>query len=264
MIDQNVEIVFNRRIASETFLMGLRSYEIVETANPGQFVMIRVGSGIDPLLRRPFSICSTAENDLFLILYRVVGRGTSIMATKREGESLSVLGPLGTGFELPHSDQLPLLVAGGMGIAPLLSLAQATKTGDIHIMMGVGTADEIIAIDEIIDRHVDVSIATDDGTEGHAGPVTDLLEAYLKPDEPRKDLLPLFACGPLPMLKSVASIISDRDVSCQVSLEATMACGLGACQGCAIKTSSKNKIDYYHVCKNGPVFPAQDIDWKKL
>jgi len=264
MIDQDIQIVFNRRIASETFLMGLRSYEIVETASPGQFVMIRVGYGIDPLLRRPFSICGTKENDLFLILYRVVGRGTSIMAKKREGERLSVLGPLGKGFELPQNDQMPILVAGGMGIAPLLSLAQTIKTSGVQILMGVGTANEIISIDEIVDRHVDVSIATDDATEGYAGPVTDLLEEYLKLHEPRKDSLPLFTCGPLPMLKSVASIVNDRDISCQVSLEAAMACGLGACQGCAIKASSKKKMDYYHVCKDGPVFPVQAVDWNIL
>jgi dihydroorotate dehydrogenase electron transfer subunit len=186
------------------------------------------------------------------------------MATKREGESLSVLGPLGKGFELPQNDQMPILVAGGMGIAPLLSLAQSIKTSDVQIMMGVGTADEIISIDEIVDRHVEVSVATDDGTKGYAGPVTDLLEEYLKLHEPRKDSLPIFTCGPLPMLKSVALIINDRDVSCQVSLEAAMACGLGACQGCVIKTSSKDKIHYYHVCKDGPVFPVQAIDWNVL
>jgi dihydroorotate dehydrogenase electron transfer subunit len=264
MIDQDIQIVFNRKIVSETFLMGLRSSEIVETARPGQFVMVRVGAGIDPLLRRPFSICSTKGNDLFLILYKVVGRGTSLMADKREGERLSVLGPLGKGFELPRNGQVPVLVAGGMGIAPLLSLAQSIKTSDVEIMMGAGTAKEIITIDEIVDRYIDVSIATDDGTKGYAGPVTDLLEEYLKLHEPRKDSLPLFTCGPLPMLKSVASIINDRDLSCQVSLEATMACGLGACQGCAIKASSKEKIDYYHVCKDGPVFPVQAIDWNIL
>ena len=127
MIEQHIEIVFNNRINSDTFLMGLRSPEIVKAARPGQFVMIRVRAGSDPLLRRPFSICGIRD-DLFLVLYRVVGQGTAIMAEIREGERLSVLGPLGVGFDVPKSEQVPLLVAGGIGIAPLFFLAQSMKT----------------------------------------------------------------------------------------------------------------------------------------
>ena len=116
MIEQDSEIVFNKRVAARTFFMGLRSPRIVAEARPGQFVMLRVGQGMDPLLRRPFSICGIQGDDLILILYRVVGRGTAIMCDVSEGESLSVLGPLGSGFEMPHKGEKPILVAGGMGL----------------------------------------------------------------------------------------------------------------------------------------------------
>jgi len=264
MIEQHTEIVFNKEIARDTFLMGLRSPEMVSEAEPGQFVMIRVRSGIDPLLRRPFSICGIQDDELLLILYRVVGKGTAIMAETPEGERLSVLGPLGKGFELPNTHQLPLLVAGGIGVAPLLFLAQAMKSGPIQLMMGFGSASEIIAIEQILEFMIDVIIATDDGSAGHAGPVTDLMEAYLRPSRLKRDSVSVFACGPEPMLKKVAAVALDRNITCQASLEAVMACGLGACQGCAVKASSNEKRSYYHVCTDGPVFSVHSIDWSSL
>ncbi|MGD8230011.1 MAG: hypothetical protein PVI20_19700, partial [Desulfobacteraceae bacterium] len=128
MFEHDAEIVFNKRIAPHSYLMGLRSSQVVGAARPGQFVMVRVRSGIDPLLRRPFSIAGTREGELLLILYRVVGRGTAIMAETREGKSLSLLGPLGKGFQLPKDNQASLLVAGGIGIAPLFFLIQRVSS----------------------------------------------------------------------------------------------------------------------------------------
>ena len=262
MIKQDTEILFNKLIAAETFLMGLKSPEIVAAAIPGQFVMVRVSSGIDPLLRRPFSICGIKEEDQFLILYRVVGRGTAILAEKKEGEKLSVLGPLGKGFELPKPNQTPLLIAGGIGVAPLFFLSQTMKNPDIEFLIGFGSSKEIIDMNGIVDANV--SMATDDGTTGHHGPVTDLLEEYLKKYVAMKDSLSLFTCGPIPMLKRVADIAVNGNIPCQSSMEAFMACGLGACQGCAIKADSKENRDYYLVCRDGPVFPIQSLNWKSI
>ncbi|MBW2609850.1 MAG: dihydroorotate dehydrogenase electron transfer subunit [Deltaproteobacteria bacterium] len=245
--------------------MGLRSPEIVADAKPGQFVMIRVGSGIEPLLRRPFSICGRQGNDVFLVLYRVVGKGTAIMAETEKGGRLSVLGPLGNGFELPKPGQTVVLVAGGIGVAPLFSLAQAVKEKDIQFMAGFGSSDEIIRMDPINDLNgINISFSTDDGTKGHAGLVTDLLDEYLKKNRDRSDSMSLFICGPLPMLKRVAAMALDHNISCHASLESAMACGLGACQGCAVRSSSQEKTEFYHVCKDGPVFPIGTIDWNSL
>jgi dihydroorotate dehydrogenase electron transfer subunit len=264
MIEQDLEIVFNTRVVSDTYLMGLRSKEIAKAAKPGHFVMIRVRSGIDPLLRRPFSICGVQGDDLFHILYRVVGQGTAIMAEIKEGEKLSVLGPLGKGFEIRNSNQMPLLVAGGIGVAPLFFLAQSMKATPVQFMMGFGSVSEIIPIEEDASLSMDVFIATDDGTAGYAGPVTDLLASYLKEQGLDKDSLSIFTCGPAPMLKKVAAMALENGISCQASLEANMACGIGACQGCAIKASSDEKSSYYHVCKHGPVFWVDAIDWNSL
>ena len=263
MIEQDSEIVFNKRVAADTFFLGLWSPRIVAEAKPGQFVMLRVGRGMDPLLRRPFSICGVRDDDLVLILYRVVGRGTTIMCDVREGESLSVLGPLGSGFEMPHKGEKPLLVAGGMGIAPLIFLASTIEPGSFTFLAGFGSAEEIVATDEIGLSGLDLSLSTDDGSAGHRGLVTELLENHLSGFNGNINPV-VFACGPLPMLKEVAAITLDKDVPCQVSLEASMACGLGACQGCAIRRSSEQAIAYYHVCQDGPVFDVNVLDWGAL
>jgi len=264
IIEQNTEIIFNKRVASETFLMGLNSPEIVARARPGQFVMIKVREAIDPLLRRPFSICGV-QDDLVLLLYRVVGRGTACLADTEKGETLSIVGPLGNGFEVPDDNQKILLVAGGIGIAPLLFLSKAVETGDIEFMTGFTSADEIIDPHKICNVKTGLSLATDDGTKGHAGIVTELLEEYLGRQDTGTGEVGVFTCGPLPMMKRVAALALEHGIFCQVSLEAFMACGLGACQGCAVKaSSSEGKTLYHNVCKDGPVFPGQAIDWNSL
>ena len=260
MMEQHTEVVFNRRVATDTFFMGLRSPYIAAEARPGQFVMIRVRSGIDPLLRRPFSICGVGD-DLFFILYRVVGRGTRIMANIREGESLPILGPLGSGFEIPQKEEKPLLVAGGMGVAPLIFLASIMEPGSFTFLAGFGSSEEIVATDEIGLSGIDLSISTDDGSAGHRGLVTELLENRLAGFNGNINSV-VFACGPLEMLKGVAAMTFDKDVPCQVSLEASMACGLGACQGCAVKALSGRERAYYHVCQDGPVFDVKTLDWE--
>jgi dihydroorotate dehydrogenase electron transfer subunit len=241
--------------------MGLRSAEIVIQARPGQFVMIRVGPNTDPLLRRPFSICGTRGEDLFLILYRVVGKGTAIMSNAMKGEKLSVVGPLGKKFKLPEPGRKALLVAGGIGVAPLVFLAQAVKSNLVFIA-GYRSANEIVPMEQFGLSRTDISIATDDGTAGHSGFVTELLASHLT--ESAEDHPKIFACGPLPMLKRVAAVTIEQDISCQVSLEATMACGLGACQGCAVRASKDANKTYYHVCQDGPVFDVHTIDWESL
>ena len=263
MIEQYAEIAFNDQINENTWLMGLRSSEIAKSAKPGQFVMIRVRSSSDPLLRRPFSICGV-KKDLFLVLYRVVGQGTAIMAQAGEGDELSVLGPLGKGFRLPKKDQEPVLVAGGIGVAPLAFLAQSMKAKAFPFFMGFGSAGEIIDLEHLSGSRMEISIATDDGTAGHAGPVTDLLETFLKSKKAKGKNLSLCTCGPKPMLKRIAEMAEHHKVLCQFSLEANMACGLGACQGCAVRASSNEKNPYVLVCRDGPVFPVHAIDWEAL
>lgn len=262
MIDQESEIVFNKKIAPNTFVMGFRSPAIVSQAMPGQFVMIRVGSSSDPLLRRPFSICNTSKKEILLILYRVVGRGTAILSRRKKGEHMSVMGPLGRGFFLPKDEQACILAAGGIGIAPLIFLTRMLGDHDSMFLAGYPSVRDMVPLQEVGLIGTDVLVATDDGTRGHKGLVTELLEDHILGRE--KDTLMIFACGPLPMLRRVAELTVGRDLPCQVSLETNMACGLGACQGCAVKAASQAKQTYYHVCLDGPVFDVRALDWKFL
>jgi dihydroorotate dehydrogenase electron transfer subunit len=263
MIEQVIKLEFNKRVATDTFFMGFKCPEIAARSRPGQFIMLRVSQGMEPLLRRPFSICGIQGKDLICILYRVVGRGTAILSKKGDGEILSVIGPLGRGFELPERDNKVLMVAGGIGVAPIFFLAQVLKRRDMEFMTGFKSSSEIIEAGQVGDPSIRMSVATDDGTAGYAGTVTDLLNVYLDRNPNRSYYL--YACGPLQMLKSVVSIAIDREIPCQVSMESAMACGLGACQGCGVKAFSREReIHYHYVCKDGPVFPAHLIDWKSI
>ena len=264
MIEEHAEVAFNRKMTSDIWLMGLRSREISQKAGPGQFVMIRVRSGLDPLLRRPFSVCGVRE-DLFLILYRVVGQGTAIMAEElREGARLPVLGPLGNGFDLPTEKKVIILVGGGIGVAPLIFLADRTEDRDLRFLMGFGSASGVITTEKIMRGSVPVAISTDDGTIGHQGPVTDLLEQYVTEHRAQAEAVSVFACGPKRMLQKVVDVTTSLRVPCQVSLESSMACGLGACKGCAVKAAPEENRTYYYVCKDGPVFQAECIDWNGI
>jgi dihydroorotate dehydrogenase electron transfer subunit len=265
MIDERVEIIFNRKITSGIFLMGLRAPRLAAASSPGQFVMVRVNEGIDPLLRRPLSICGAINNDDLYLLYKVIGQGTEIMSMKRPGDILSVLGPLGQGFSLPGDNGKSILVAGGIGAAPLYFLATALKNKPVTFMAGFATAGDIIPFQDIAGQPMDISIATDDGSEGYSGFVTGLLEEYLDKNNDETVDMTIYTCGPMQMMKRVSSIASSRGIKCQVSLEALMACGLGACQGCAVKTIPQdNAAPYRHVCKDGPVFQSQLIDWSNI
>ena len=260
--EQDAKIVMNRQVASETYLMVLECPEIVAEAKPGQFVMIRVQPGLDPLLRRPFSVCGTRGHDLFLILYRVVGKGTGILSTVREGKELSTLGPLGSGFEIRGSGSGSVLVAGGIGIAPLIFLAQAMENEEVVFMTGYRSVTEMIPMDRFGLRSSMLSVSTDDGTLGHHGPVTELLDQHLA--AVTNGRFTVFACGPLSMLRRVAALTLEQNIPCQVSMEANMACGIGACRGCAVKASPQANRTYYHVCQDGPVFPVQALNWHEM
>lgn len=263
MIEQIIKVEFNKRVATDTFFMGFRCPEMAAKSRPGQFIMLRVRQDVEPLLRRPFSICGIQGKDLVCILYRVVGLGTAILSETRSGEAMSVMGPLGRGFELPERDKKPLLVAGGIGVAPIFFLAQVMKGMDVEFMTGFTCSSEIIESGQVGDPSIRMSVATDDGTAGYAGTVADLLKKYL--DQNPGGSYCLYSCGPLQMLKSIVSTAIDHDIPCQVSMESTMACGLGACQGCTVKAFSREGgICYHHVCKDGPVFPSHLIDWKSI
>jgi dihydroorotate dehydrogenase electron transfer subunit len=259
MVEQLAETVFNKRITADSYLMGLEAPSIAHQAQAGHFVMLQVRTGTDPLLRRPFSICAV-QDDIILLLYRVIGKGTQLMTEIKPNQRISILGPLGKGFILPQKDQTPILVAGGIGIAPLLFLSLSLNNALYRLLAGFNTSSDIIQPHELGFHKIDISFATDDGTAGYAGLVTGLLEKTLAQSSEKDDIM-IYSCGPSAMLKKVAAIAQENKIACQVSFESQMACGVGACQGCVIKAAAGQKQPYYQVCKDGPVFPAQWIDW---
>ncbi len=229
-------------------------------ARPGQFAMVKVSDGLDPLLRRPFSIHRVAAADTgeFEVLFRVVGSGTRRLAQLRVGEGVEVLGPLGRGFRL--EGRRPLLVGGGVGVAPLLFLAEEMLSQGLRprLLLG-GRADrDVLCHDDFACLAVPYSLATEDGSLGEPGLVTRLLEKEL---EQGTAGVCVYACGPSLMLGAVARLCGAAGVPCQVSLEAHMACGVGACLGCVVPGTAE---PYLRVCKEGPVFDAGEIDWAGL
>jgi len=252
------KILSNRKAGLDYFKMAIYAPRVAGMARPGQFVHLRCGNAIEPLLRRPFSFHRLNQNS-FEILYKIVGQGTNLLAKKRKGDKIDALGPLGNGFQLSAlSCQLPaILVAGGMGVAPLVALAEklAGQTKPI-VLIGARTQREVLCAKDFKKLGAKVRIATDDGSRGHKGLVTDLLKKVLRAGNKERRAT-IYTCGPKPMLQEVARLVKNISVSAYGSLEEKMACGVGACLGCAVKT----KQGYQQVCKDGPVFNLQEIRW---
>jgi dihydroorotate dehydrogenase electron transfer subunit len=242
-----------------TFLVELGCGEIAGAATPGQFVQVRVSFGTDPFLRRTFSLCGTDRaSGVIRLLVDVVGPGTRLLCDLRCGGTLDIIGPLGTGFDLRFGNPGPvMLVAGGVGAAPLLFLAERLA-GDasrpVIFLMGARTAEHLAVLDGFSAPEVSVSCATDDGSAGYHGFVTGLLEERLRVSKPEA----IYVCGPHPMMRAVAAIAARTGIPCQVSLEERMACGIGACLGCAVRLADGGTA---RSCKEGPVFDAGRLAW---
>jgi len=245
-----------------------------KSALPGQFVHVLCGvHGHDPLLRRPFGIhWADPVTGRFGLMYEVRGKGTEVLSTRRPGEKLSLIGPLGDGFNLSLSESSSaVLVGGGIGAVPLYFLAKALSSTigseRITLIMGACTMSKLFFMDDFAKLcSVDPGdgqyyLCTDDGTCGHHGFVTDILAEHLS--KGTNDESPVvYACGPVPMLKAVSGVAERFDVRCQISTEAKMACGIGACMGCVVKVRSGAGEKYVRACKEGPVFDSRDVVWE--
>ncbi len=241
------------------YRLVLHAPETAAAAIPGQFVMLRVSENLDPLLARPFGISSVLSRTSIEIFYRVVGRGTTLLTRIEKGQSLALLGPIGNGFPLPPRGLVPLLIAGGSGFPPLHFFAlRAGKTA--HFFAGARNRECLPpagVLKSIKDHTAKVHIATEDGSSGRQGMSTDLLNAFLEKIETKAHLA-IYACGPHAMLSAVSRIAAEHSISCYVSMEERMACGLGACMGCSVGVKAGG---YKRVCKDGPVFDSREIEW---
>jgi dihydroorotate dehydrogenase electron transfer subunit len=239
----------------KVYLVWAHAPEIAAAARPGQYVMVRCGEGQDMLLRRPLSVNRISQDGSIALLFAIVGRGTEWLAQRNEGDRIDLFGPLGNGFEIAPSSKNLLLVAGGIGIAPLVALGGLAVTMDksVTLLIGDTTVDRIYP-DHLLPAGVEAIIATEDGSAGEMGMATDLLPRYV----PEADQV--FVCGPLPMYRKIAGmgdVLGAKPV--QVILETVLGCGVGACLGCTVETVHGPRL----VCKDGPVFELRDIVWEK-
>ncbi len=279
------EVRQNRALSANRFLLDLRVS--MPAARPGQFIMLGLPQGAAPVLRRPFSVLGHDPSRKSLeILYSVEGSGTRILSEVTRGQKLSLLGPLGNNFPQAAVTVAPraagpgvpaplnVLVAGGRGIAPLVFLAESMTSrkeiasGPVLFLAGARTAAELALLDRI--RATEVFVSTDDGSLGKKGTVIELLKGLDRqvvsarraaaPVSGKSPGAVLYGCGPAGMLRALHSYSASKGLPCLVSLEAGMACGLGVCQGCAVGVKGSR---YALVCKDGPVFQSDLVDWAR-
>ena len=249
-------IISNSEIMPGVYLTWLDSPRIAATAQPGQFVMVRCEE--ETLLRRPLSIHQLADETgeaKLALLFTVVGKGTQWLSQRKSGDNLDLLGPLGNSYAIHPSSRNLLLLAGGIGIAPLRFLSQkAVSQGySVRLLLGASTTSQLYP-GHLLSPEIELITATEDGTAGKKGMITDLLPEFID----RADQV--FACGPLPMYQTMAQMPELRNKPVQISLEVRMGCGIGTCYGCTLKTKSGLK----QVCTDGPVFDLQNIVWDEL
>ena len=261
---ETVQVLANLPAGDGYYRIRLSCHRHYERAHPGQFVMVRFPEQVDPLLPRPFSIHrlikQAGANIGLELLYQVVGKGTRELALRQPGDELSLTGPLGRGFAVPANAAHIKIAAGGIGVAPRIFLLdylneQMHDPADVEVFLGGRSNRDLLCLDDFSSFGVPVHLTTDDGSSGDQCLVTDPLEIAVAKNRP--DII--FACGPMGMLACVAGIAARHGVVCQVSIEAMMACGVGACLGCAV-AGRKSPDKYLHACLNGPVFDTRDLD----
>lgn len=253
MLQEFASIVGARTVAENIQILSFAAPRMAPLVRAGQFINIKVDDTKDPLLRRPFSV-HDVEGSVLSVMFNVVGRGTAVLARKQKGEPIDLLGPLGKPFGVDSpSFEHAVLIAGGMGVAPMPLLSRALRMAGKQVTTFLGARTKSAAVVEGLDT---LRLATDDGSAGFHGTVVALAREALAQVAPAK--VKLFACGPTPMLRAVKQMALALDLQCEVSLEGAMACGFGICQGCPVETVGGPK-KYLLMCKDGPTFDARSV-----
>ena len=266
-------VLANYQLAKNTYLIRLHCPALAEAIRPGQFVMIRLPTSSDPLLGRPFALYDTILDERgkpvgIDVVYLVVGKVTSLLAGLKPNDAVEVWGPLGNGFPEPVGSEYVALVAGGIGQTPFLAhlrelvgtrgyggQAPRRRVQKASLYYGVRSADLAAGVEDFKSAGATVHLASNDGSVGHHGFVTDLLAQHDAPQH-------LFGCGPEPMLHALATLAERRGIPCHLSLETPMACGVGICFSCVTPVKTPGGWDYKRVCVEGPVFDAACLQWK--
>lgn len=261
-VNIKAKLIKKEKLKDDIYKFTVEAKEIVENAKPGHFIEVRVLDNIEPLLRRPISIYNIEkETGILEFIFQVKGKGTEILAKREVGEELDIIGPLGYGTFDVKDYENAAIIGGGIGTFPLYELAKELKqntNSNVNIYLGFRNKDYVVLEEEFKNVSDKLVITTDDGTYGIPGFAINELKKDIETGKIDK----IFACGPLPMLKAVQALSKETNIPCQISLEEKMACGLGVCLGCAVKTakSPSDAPEYWHVCKAGPVFNASDVE----
>jgi dihydroorotate dehydrogenase electron transfer subunit len=270
-VDVDAAVISNTRLSDDYSVIALAAPELASLARPGQFVMVKASRGADPLLRRPFSIFeilrdATGSAVGVSLLNKRIGVGTGRLYEAEPGARIACLGPLGRPFEAVAPPAEAWMVAGGVGLAPFVTLAEAVRAlgGRPRLFYGARRASELYYVDLFERMGVDVVLATEDGSRGHAGYVTAPLDAALRSAPPGRDIR-LYVCGPTPMMRAVAGLAASHATACAVSLEQVMGCGLGGCYSCVVLAKDGQGAPHFvRSCIEGPVFDASRIVWNAL
>lgn len=250
-------VISQEKLSSDVYSLMIKTQDIAKDSKPGQFVALYCKDG-SRLLPRPISICEIdKQDDAIRLVYRVLGEGTKEFSTLNVADTIKVMGPLGNGYTMEEKDAL--LVAGGIGIPPILELAKQLKQtyeDKININIVVGYRDELF-LNEELEKYGKVYIAMDNGMVGTKGTVMDAI----KENNVKGEII--YSCGPMPMLKAIKEYAASNNIKAQISLEERMACGVGACLGCVVDTKEKDhhsNVNNARICMDGPVFLAEEVD----
>jgi len=246
-----------RLLAENIYLLSFYAPTMAATAHPGQFVNIKPDTSRDPLLRRPFSIYRVVGDNIE-VLFNIVGRGTDLLAHKKNGDTIDVLGPLGVPYGIDDKFETAILVSGGLGVAAMPFLTATLQKRNVPVYNFLGARTRSLLVTEHLHN---VRIATDDGSQGHRGSIVHCLEDYL-----RQAALPspkIFSCGPNRMLLALSDFAKSKNIPCEAALECAMACGIGICQGCPVEMTDGPR-KYNLVCTDGPVFDVERINIQSI
>ncbi|NKB66843.1 MAG: dihydroorotate dehydrogenase electron transfer subunit [Candidatus Latescibacteria bacterium] len=266
MTDQRASLLHNIEVAQDFYLARLQAPQLAANVQPGQFVEVQVSRGTTPYLRLPLSICGAdPDRGTFDLLYEDMGPKTRALSGKEPGDQLACLGPLGHGFVAPPPGSTAVLVGGGIGIPPLLYLGRQLRSSTPVVLLAGARTEAVHLPDALLEPAAQqVERATDDGSLGHHGLITDLLTRVLDGGDQNHVV---YTCGPHPMMAAVAAVCRQRQVPCQASLEEYMACGYGVCVGCVVEVEAPEGGPdspyqrYSRVCVDGPVFDAHRVQW---
>ncbi|MDH5755351.1 MAG: dihydroorotate dehydrogenase electron transfer subunit [Nitrospinota bacterium] len=245
-------------LAAGFFHLSLTPEKPLGPITPGQFVMIRCGESTDPLLRRPMSVADfEADGSRLGLLVQIAGRGTGTISRLDKGDQLDLIGPFGQGYSVPPEARTIVIVAGGTGVAPFMTLTPTlvSQGKDVHVLLGARTKELLLMEEWFLHAGASLHVATDDGSKGFDGLVTALMMERLDHMEEPPDMA--LACGPAGMMRAVAALAEHNNIPCQVSLENSMACGFGACLGCVAHVRGEKR--YVTVCRKGPVFDSREV-----